>query len=140
MTDTAPPPPTTLGALVASLWTFAFTSLGVALMLLTGWLSDVAKWLTSDDEAVVFPDMAPLIKVAVAVGLAAVCAGVNFLYRRAQTNETLRRVFRGPAPTYTTVEPAPPAADQGHVDLELVLVMTAIAVLVVAAAAVLGLI
>jgi hypothetical protein len=92
--------PTTKTASVAALWTFAFTLVGTAIMLLTGWLGDVANWVASDDESVVFPSAAPLVKVGVALALAVVIALVNFLYRWLQTKESITKFLPGASPTY----------------------------------------
>lgn len=68
----------------AALSGFFFTFVGSAVMLLTGWLGDVANWIASDDEAVLFPSMAPLLKVLVAGILALIIGLGNYLYRLAQ--------------------------------------------------------
>lgn len=106
MEPETPPPPTTVGAFMASLFTFAFSFLGAGALLLFGWLQEIADWVASSDESVVFPSMAPLAKVAVAFLAALVIAGLNFLYRWAQTNSKLKDIpgFGFAAPTYLKVE------------------------------------
>lgn len=92
--------PSTVNAALAALWTFAFTLIGTALMLLTGWLGDVANWVSSDDESIVFPSMAPLAKVGVALTLALVIAVINFGYRWAQSKSWFSKLSIGNTPTY----------------------------------------
>lgn len=95
MAITTPP---TKNAALAGVWTFAFSAFTIGLGLLTGWLTELTKWLTSDEA--VFPDWRPLIKVAVAFILAAVIGGVNFLYRWLQTKPWFSNLLPGSKPTY----------------------------------------
>lgn len=107
----------TVAARLAALWTFVWTLVGTALMLLTGWLGDAANWIASDDESVVFPSMAPLVKVGVALLLAAVIAALNFTYRWLQTKSWATRFLPGRRPLYSTtgtLPPPPPSPPETH--------------------------
>lgn len=87
-------------AFLAGLATAVWTLVGTALMLLTGWLSDVANWISSDSESVAFPSMDPLAKVGVALGLALVVGGLNWAWRWAQSNPLLSRFVPGRPVSY----------------------------------------
>lgn len=88
----------TRNAWLAAGWSFVWTFLGSALLLLTGWLTDVASWVSSDDLE--FPSISPLVKAAVALAIAAVVAAVCLVVRWLQA----KNVLPGQPPAYKPPE------------------------------------
>jgi hypothetical protein len=112
----------------AALAGFFFTFVGSAVMLLTGWLGDVASWITADDEAVLFPSMAPLVKVGVAAILALVIAGGNYAYRLVQGKGWIGWL-PGRIPEYGEGDEP---VDEGRIDFYDVLIVAAIVIVIIA--------
>jgi hypothetical protein len=85
----------TTNARLAATWTFMFTLVGSALLLFTGWLTDFAEWVSSDEME--FPSISPLVKAAAALFVAGVIALINYVFRWLQA----KNVLPGQPPAYT---------------------------------------
>ena len=103
------------------LWTF----LGIFSLALTGWLGGVVEW--ASDSAKPFPPLDTLGKALVAGAVAGASAVVAFVVNALEDKTNVPAVLKAP--------PSPgqnPSPEAGHVDLAVVLVAVAAAVVVLA--------
>ena len=90
---------TTRDSFKAALYSALFTFIALFGLSLLGFLNDVWHWASSNDNAVLFPDPAVLVKAAVAAVMAACVGLVNFVVRWAQG-----RLGSGEVPTYVKAQ------------------------------------